>query len=147
MGILRYYNEILKKFKIFSWSLQDQKHLFRVLLEIYKSDGTFSNNERSDFENLLSGTGLKEDDLDVDFQVALSELQKDDKKMEITRFWIAHALFADHDYDDQEQMFIDKIIDKYGLDGDKLRSSIKIARDIELDQAINDWYKDIENMF
>ena len=147
MGILRYYNEILKKFKIFSWSLEDQKYLFKVLLEVYKSDGSFSNNEQKDFENLLAGTGLKEDDLNVDFQEALFKLKQDDKKMEIAHFWIAHALFADSDYDDQEQIFIDKIIGKYGLDAAKLQASIKIARDIEIDQAINTWYKDIEHMF
>ena len=97
MGILKYYNEIIQKFKIFSWSIQEQKYLFKVLSEIYRSDGSFSNNEKKDFEDLMAGTGLKADDLDVEFQDALHYLQQDDKKMEITRFWIAHALFADKD--------------------------------------------------
>ena len=145
MNILNYFNEWIDKFKILKWPKSDRENLFRILLEIYNSDGTFSEDEKSDFKRRSFGVGINEEETkQVDFEKAISVLKLDNSKMELIHFWIATSLFADDDFDAIERTFIDNIISKYGLNEIKLRSIIKTIRDKKIDVAVNQWYLEIE---
>lgn len=147
MAILNHFEELVDKFKIRFWEKEEQLSLFRVLLEFYHADGVFSNHERADFKEKISGLGISEEDIEIDFGNAIMLLKDDESKMALIHFWIASAIFADNDYDDQEKAFVDKLIQKYHLDGIELNRAIKEYRDSKMDEAIIAWYKDIEHLF
>lgn len=146
MKILDYFNEISDKFEIRQWPMRERVSLFRVLLEVYHSDGEFSENEREEFRSSMLGTGVSEDDISVDFSEAIAELKKDAKKMELVRFWVAAAIFDDDDYDKKEQAFIKEIIIKYDLNEQALKGTIRQLRDKKMDEAITDWYYSMDNL-
>ncbi len=148
MSILNFFDELVDKFEILRWSESERKNLFRVLLEIYSSDEVFSNDEKIDFKRRAMGLNINTEEVEkLDFQKALFELNLDLKKIELLNFWIASSLFADNDYDKKEQEFINKIITKYQLDGQKLKAVIKKIRDQKIDIAIRQWYSEIECLF
>lgn len=148
MSIISYFNELVDKFKIRSWSEADKSNLFRVLLEVYHSDGVYSEDEQKDFTTRISGLGLDLDKIEaINFEHAINSLKSDTARMEIIYFWIASAVFSDEDYDKTERAFIDDTIVKYQLDGTKLKSTIKEIRDQKIDKAINSWYSQIERLF
>ena len=145
MKILDYFNDIIDKFEIRQWPMPERVSLFRVLLEVYHSDGEFSENEREAFRSSMLGTGVSEDDVSVDFSEAIAELKKDAKKMELVRFWVAASIFDDDDYDKKEQAFIKEIIIKYDLNEQALKGTIRQLRDKKMDEAITDWYYSMDN--
>ena len=144
MNILNYFDEMIDKLKILTWSKSDKENLFRIIIEIYNSDGTYTDDEKKDFRRRTLGIGINEAELMlVDFENAINELKTDVHKMEIAYFWIASSLFSDEDYDKIEQKFIDQIIIKYMLDEIKFRTIIKTIRDKKIDNAISELFKDI----
>ncbi|HNW89547.1 MAG TPA: hypothetical protein PKN48_07770 [Bacteroidales bacterium] len=148
MNIHNYLDEWVDKFKILKWAKSDRENLFRIILEIYNADGTYSEEEKSDFKRRSRGLGIDEEDIKhIDLQKAIAALKPDALKMELVHFWLASALFADEDFDKVEQSFIDGIITKYGLNEQRLREIIKTIQDKKIDHAIRHWYSEIEDLF
>ena len=148
MNIINYLDEWIDKFKILKWPKSDRENLFRILLEIYNSDGTYTEDERADFKRRSLGIGINEVEIkQIDFEKSINALKLDIPKMELVHFWIATSIFSDDDYDKVERAFLDKIIIKYGLNENKLRTIIKAIREKKIDKAIRQWYSEIENLF
>lgn len=148
MNILNYLDEWVDKFKILRWAKTDRENLFRILLEIYNADGTYSEEEKADFKRRSQGIGIEEEEIkQIALQKAIDALKPDAPKMELVHFWIASALFADEDFDKVEQSFIDGIITKYSLNEQRLREIIKTIQDKKIDHAIRHWYSEIEDLF
>jgi len=140
MNILNYFDDIVEKFQIARWTNVDRNNLFRVVLEVYQIDGVFSESERDNFEGLIAGLKVEKEVVEaIDFQEALFALKSDEGKTDLLHFWIADALFADNDYDFQEQAFIDKIVQKYELKEAKLRNTIQRVRDEKFEAILESW--------
>jgi len=120
----------IEKAKIRLWSKHYRKNLFRVLMEIYRSDEVFSDDEREDLKKRISGMGIKESEIDdIKFQDALFELKQNPSKMRIARHWIVKAIFADEDFDSHEREFVNKMIKKYALNENAIKEIIKKEQD------------------
>jgi len=64
--------------------------------------------------------------------------------MKIIRHWIVRAIFADGDFDSQEQEFINKIIKKYNLNEKIIRKLIKKEQHKLLNEKLDEWEKEDE---
>ena len=64
--------------------------------------------------------------------------------MKIIRHWIVKAIFADGDFDSQEQEFINKIIKKYNLNEKIIRKLIKKEQHKLLNEKLDEWEKEDE---
>lgn len=144
MNIVNFLKEQLDKFKFLKWTKSEKENLFRILLEIYNSDGIFTEDEKKDFKKRSFGLGIDEEKIKlINFEKAITELKNDITKMEVVYYWIASSLFSDEDYEKAERDFIDKIIAKYNLDGKKLKTIIKKIRDGKIVEEISKWSSEI----
>ncbi len=146
MNILEYFDDLIEKFKIGTWKEEDRKKLFRVLQEVYEVDDVYSESERKEFANIVSGIDIDETEIKhMDFQESLHTLHSDESKRDILYFWIATALYSDDDFDDREKIFVEKIIPKYELDEAKFRAALKDIRDKKTSDILESWLRDEES--
>ncbi len=140
MNILHYFDNLSEKFQIAQWKEADRNNLFRVILEVYHADEVYTESEKKDFNNLISGLGIEVEEIEkLEFQKALFRLKNDESKTKLLYYWIATALYSDKDFDDTEQEFVEKMVAKYELDNEKLTHHIKTIRDKKMEEVLNEW--------
>ena len=120
-----------------TWTQESRNALARVLHEVYMADGNFTPLERSDFGSFLSRIGAKASEVEkIDLGDALTRLDKDPVHRKVAYVWIAHALFVDGGYNAAEQAFVDRIVEKYGLDGEALRAEVKATQYRKIEEGM-----------
>lgn len=119
------------------WKQETRDALGRVLYEVYNADGAFTTSERNDFETFLANIGADAARVkSLDLGASLALLEKDPVHRKVTYVWIAHALFADDALNNSEKAFVERIIEKYGLDGESLRAEIKATQSRKIEEGM-----------
>jgi uncharacterized tellurite resistance protein B-like protein len=137
MSFLSAFSQSIEERLVRLWPQDARDALARVLHEVYNADGKFTALERKDFEGFLSRVGSKASDvLALDLGDALASLEKNPKHRKVAYVWIAHALFADGAFNAEEKSFIERIIKKYGLDGDLLHAEIKETQSRKIEEGM-----------
>ena len=137
MSFLSAFSQPVEERLVRLWPQEARDALARVLHEVYIADGNFTALERKDFEGFLSRVGSKASDvLALDLGGALALLEKDPRQRKVAYVWIAHALFADGALNTEEKAFIERIINKYGLDGDMLHAEIKETQSRKIEEGM-----------
>jgi len=120
-----------------TWKQESRNALARVLHEVYMADGNFTPLERDDFGAFLSRIGAKASEIEkLDLGAALSLLGEDPVHRKVAYVWIAHALFVDGGYNAAEKAFVDRIVEKYALDGEALRAEIKATQSRKIEEGM-----------
>ena len=143
---MNYVKQIIEKIKIRKWPTHERNALFRIIYEIYNSDGDFNSKEKQDFNKRSFGLGIEIDEIkNLNFNKAIETLKRSSQKMKIVHFWIATSIFADDDYDKVEQAFVDTMISKYKLNESDLRSIIKTIRDKKIDEELRKMFPELDD--
>lgn len=120
-----------------TWKQESRDALARVLHEVYMADGNFTELERTDFGAFLSNIGAKASEVEkIDLGAAMALLDKDPVHRKVAYVWIAHALFVDGGYNAAEKAFVERIVEKYGLDGEALRAEIKATQSRKIEEGM-----------
>ncbi len=136
MTLLSKFSEPIEE-RLREWPQGARDALGRVLHEVYNADGNFTALERKDFDGFLSRVGSNAGAVQaLDLGASLALLEKDPKQRSVAYAWIAHALFADGALNKEEKSFIERIIEKYGLDGASLHAAIKKTQSDKIEEGM-----------
>jgi uncharacterized tellurite resistance protein B-like protein len=120
-----------------TWKPESRVALARVLHEVYMADGNFTPLERDDFGAFLARIGAKASEVEkIEFDDALALLGKDPVHRKVAFVWIAHALFVDGGYNADEKAFVDRVVSKYGREGEALRAEIKATQSRKIEEGM-----------
>lgn len=143
MSIKTEFQDVVSYIRRRGWTSEHFNQLLRIVYECYTIDEVFSDTEKKAFERKLKNHQLDIETIkSIDFQQSMADLSADISKKRILYHAIADALFTDEDYDTVESDFVNRIIQKFELDGVYLRTIIKEVRDAHIDKAIRKWYKE-----
>jgi uncharacterized tellurite resistance protein B-like protein len=137
MSLLTEYSQPIEERLVRLWNQDTRDALGRVLHEVYNADGKFTPLERADFETFLEHVGSDARTVQgLDLGASLALLEKDPVHRKVTYVWIAHALFADGGLNAAEKSFIERIIEKYGLDAARLHAEIKATQSRKIEEGM-----------
>ncbi len=119
-------SRVIEQRMVHLWPSEARQALTRVLYEVYNADGDFSEDEQAEFQAFVRRLKTDPDALHaLDLQAAFHLLTEDPARQRVTYAWIAAALFANRAYKPSERAFVDRIIQRYGLDEALLKAEIQ----------------------
>lgn len=137
MTLLTSFSQAIEERLVRFWPAEARRALARVLHEVYQADGKFSEDERRELASFCQRLGTSSETIaTLDLGASLALLDKDAKTRRVTYAWIAQALFADGDWNAEEQSFVDRIIEKYELAEAELRVEIEAVQSRKIEEGM-----------
>ena len=151
MGFVATVQERMNEVFAVFWSPGEKAALLRVLQEVYKADGVFSEDEQRQYEG-FSGKLMSSSTMayDLNLDQAFGLLRGDERKMSLVYSWMAEAVASERqgqletaDFDQAERDLIEQLVLAYDLDRDRLAAELKKTRQERLDEVMNAWAKEM----
>jgi predicted metalloprotease with PDZ domain len=138
-SLLGVITKAIEKRRVHLWPMEAKEALVRVLYEVYRADGSFSEVELAEYRAFVMALGVDvERALGHDLKASFALLTSSPARQRVATTWIAAALFANQAYTPAEQAFVDRITTKYGLDAALLSHEIRRIQGRLLDQTLRD---------
>lgn len=146
MNLQYFFPDVFENVVLKFWSQKEKVALLKIIYEIYHSDNAFTIDEANDFNERLEKLDVAINQIkQMNLHEAVAILQDDKLKEELVYIVLAQAIFKDEDFDDFEQEFINRFVEKYNISEEKLNHHIKRIRDKKLDKILSDWINEIEH--
>ncbi len=146
MNLQYFFADVFENVVLKFWSQKEKVALLKIIYEIYHSDNAYTIDEANDFNKRLEKLDVDINQIkQVNLHEAVSILQDDKLKEELVYIFLAQAIFKDEDFDDFEQEFLNRFVEKYNISEETLNHHIKRIRDKKLDKILSDWINEIEH--
>jgi DnaJ-domain-containing protein 1 len=125
------------------WTPDEWKALLRVLYGLYKADGNVSEEEMQDLQHRMAIMGIEAGHWErLTLKQALMVLKEDKAKHELMYLILATAVFQDGRYTDEEQDYLERLIEEYGLSRTRMDRHLRAVQATHVSTLLEEWLKE-----